>query len=158
MGVIYTVLVTATTPAISRRLESSVRAAGHRPFVVTTFETAKRVLQSHPRPDLVISEIKLGEYNGLHLAVRSQFAGIPAIVVGEDAFKCEAEQLGAIFCAPRDVNAITMRTAIARSIELAQATQSEFAWYSGDFIPSDTVSDVDFATLFDAGSLNTTLH
>ena len=45
-------------------------------------------------PRLLISEIKLGAYNGLHLAVRSLAVGIPAITIGDSTFSSDAEQLG----------------------------------------------------------------
>ena len=48
---------------------------------------------------MVITQLRLQEYNGLHLALRARQAGIPAVVVGEpDAvLERDAEQLGATF-------------------------------------------------------------
>jgi len=72
--------------------------AGMRVTIVQTFAHAREQLQRSPH--LLISEVRLGDYNGLHLALRARSSGIPAIVVGkgEDAvLEREAHKLGAIY-------------------------------------------------------------
>ncbi len=100
---VRTVLVVAATPELTRRLERTLCSGTWQPTFVTTFATAKRHLDGE-HPDLLISEIKLGEYNGLHLAVRGAAVGIPAIVVGDAAFAGEAEQLGAMWLSPKEAS------------------------------------------------------
>jgi FixJ family two-component response regulator len=67
------------------------------PRVVSSFAAAKQHLED--RPCLLISEVRLGEYNGLHLALRAQGPGIPVVLVGEPdlVLQREAAQLGAIY-------------------------------------------------------------
>jgi hypothetical protein len=47
----------------------------------------------------VVTQLRLHEYNGLHLALRARQAGIPAVVVGDadSVLERDAEQLGATF-------------------------------------------------------------
>jgi DNA-binding NtrC family response regulator len=51
------------------------------------------------RPDIVISEIKLGPYNGLHLAILAGSLGTPAIVIGDrdPVLQMEAEHQSAVY-------------------------------------------------------------
>jgi len=43
--------------------------------------------------------VRLGEYNGLHLALRGQSHGVPAIVIGEPdpVLERDAQKLGAVY-------------------------------------------------------------
>ena len=68
--------------AVSRLLES----AGFRVTAASTFDEAQQELLANP-PDILITGLKLGAYNGLHLVVRSriQHPETPAIVVSQVA-------------------------------------------------------------------------
>src|SRR5262245_61178099 len=68
--------------AVSRLLES----AGFRVTAASTFDEAQRELSTNP-PDILITGLKLGAYNGLHLVVRNriQHPETPAIVVSQVA-------------------------------------------------------------------------
>ena len=83
------VLLVAPDGGIVRGLAPSLRAAGYLPKLVTEFAAAKEALTT--RPDLLITELKLGAYNGLHLAIRAGVQGIPTIVVGNPDAVLEAE-------------------------------------------------------------------
>jgi hypothetical protein len=74
-------------------------SAGYEPTVVSDFAAAKLSLEK--RPDLLITELKLGAYNGLHLAIRAGVSGIPTIVVGEadPVLKSDAERQQAAYVA-----------------------------------------------------------
>jgi hypothetical protein len=63
--------------------------AGYEVVTVSSFLAAKRWLDTGP--DLVLTEFKLAEYNGLHLALRAQAAGIPTIVIGPEDRVLERE-------------------------------------------------------------------
>ena len=67
------------------------------------FATAKVHLQMQPA--LVITDLKLGPYNGLHLAIRAEAQGVPALIIGErgQGFEHDAEQFGAAYLATDDV-------------------------------------------------------
>src|SRR6478735_610956 len=94
------VLLVAPDPHVAADTLAQLTDAGLRVTVVATFAAARE--QLHSRPDLLISEVRLGEYNGLHLALRARSAGIPAIVLGQDdaVMAREAERLGAAYVAP----------------------------------------------------------
>jgi len=62
-------------------LAQSFVSAGYELTVVGDFETAKALLDK--RPDLLVTEVKLGAYNGLHLAIRAETKRIPTIVIGD---------------------------------------------------------------------------
>ena len=96
-----TVLLVAPTPAVMTTMFSWLTDAGYVVRVAETFTTAKRSLEENPC--LLVSEIRLGDYNGLHLALRAQARGVPAILLGEpDAvLEREAAQFGAIYLHPR---------------------------------------------------------
>ena len=91
------VVIVAQNPALATALLSWLGSAGYELAIVTTFSAAKALLET--RPALVISELKLGEYNGLHLALKARAAGIPAIIIGpQDAvLQKDADELGATY-------------------------------------------------------------
>jgi hypothetical protein len=64
-------------------------SAGYDPIVVADFPTAKAQLDNHA--DLVITEVKLGAYNGLHLAIRASGIRTPAIIIGDHDTVLEAD-------------------------------------------------------------------
>ena len=90
-------LIVAPSAALADDLLAWVVPEGYRPAIATTFESAN--LQLRANPQLVITQVRLHEYNGLHLALRARFAGIPAVVVGDadSVLERDAEQLGATF-------------------------------------------------------------
>jgi DNA-binding response OmpR family regulator len=91
------VLLVAPNPDIAAGMRQRLLDAGMRVTIVETFAEGREQLQL--LPDLLISEVRLADYNGLHLALRARSSGIPAIVLGEaDAVtEREAEKLGAMY-------------------------------------------------------------
>jgi CheY-like chemotaxis protein len=91
------VLIVADTPALTEDLLGWLVPGGYQSTVVTTFACAMRQLRTHPQ--LVISQLRLGAYNGLHVALRARGEGIPAIVIGkaDTVLEGEARELGATF-------------------------------------------------------------
>jgi DNA-binding NtrC family response regulator len=90
-------LIVAPSPALAENLISWVVPEGYRPSVATTFQSANRHLRTHPQ--VLITQVRLHEYNGLHLALNARKAGIPAVVVGDadSVLARDAEQVGATF-------------------------------------------------------------
>jgi len=88
-------IVVVSEPALGNDLLTWLPAETYRVTTVSTFAAAKAQLRS--QPNLVITQLKLGEHNGLHLALRARCQGIPAVVIGEpDAvFERDAVHLGA---------------------------------------------------------------
>ena len=91
------VVIVAQNPALATTLLSWLGSAGYELAIVTTFSAAKALLETQPA--LVIAELKLGEYNGLHLALRARAAGIPAIIIGpaDAVLRKDADDLGATY-------------------------------------------------------------
>ena len=90
-------IVVVSEPGLANDLVTWLRAETYRVTTVGTFAAAKAQLRS--QPNLVITQLKLGEHNGLHVALRARCQGIPAVVIGEpDAvFERDAVQLGASY-------------------------------------------------------------
>jgi DNA-binding NtrC family response regulator len=93
-----TVLIVAPSPNMAANLYAWVTGAGYQATVVSTFQAARHHLDRSPT--LLISEVRLGDYNGLQLAFRAHTRDIPAIVIGEpdtvlerDALQFDAEYL-----------------------------------------------------------------
>src|SRR5687767_3558045 len=97
MAMEKTVLVVSPTASLAKHLQDSIRRCGYTPIVVRNFADGKAQLDA--RPQLLITEMKLGAFNGLHLALRGT-PMIPAIVIADAAFESEVEQLGAVWISP----------------------------------------------------------
>lgn len=82
---------------VAHALASPLMSAGYEPTVAADFAGAKAYLDK--RPDLLITELKLGAYNGLHLAIRASSSRTPTIVIGEDdpVLKTDAERQQATY-------------------------------------------------------------
>ncbi len=95
----FRILVVAQEQKVSEKLTLWAKTLGHQVILATTFAGGRMQLES--APNLLIAEVKLGEYNGLHLALRAQAVGIPAIVIGPDdpVLEREADALGAHYFA-----------------------------------------------------------
>jgi len=91
------VVIVAPNPALATAMLSWLGSAGYELAIVTTFTAAKALLET--KPALVISELKLGEYNGLHLALKARALAIPAIIVGPQdvVLQKDAKELGATY-------------------------------------------------------------
>ena len=91
------VVIVAQNPALATALLSWLGSAGYELAIVTTFTAAKALLETEPA--LIIAEVKLGEYNGLHLALKARAANIPAIIIGphDPVLERDAEDLGAAY-------------------------------------------------------------
>ena len=88
-------------------------------LLASSYIGAKLQLTTHP--DVLITEVKLGAYNGLHLALRGKIAGIPTIVVGPDdlGFAQEAERLGATYLVSDELDSEDFADVLGRMLERA---------------------------------------
>ena len=90
------ILVVSDTLALANNLLLWLRDAGYDPAVVTSFNAGKEHLRT--APDILITELKLREYNGLHLALRAHRDGIPTAVIGADPrYATDAQEIGASY-------------------------------------------------------------
>lgn len=134
MAVQKMVLVVSPTPAVAHAVASSVRQCGYTALVVRNFAEAKKHLEL--RPHLVITELKLAEYNGLHLALRAQQADAPSIVIADPSFEHEVEQCGAIWMSPTMAMTDDLQPLM---IQLLQGMGAAgFPWSEGDTGTTDT--------------------
>jgi DNA-binding NtrC family response regulator len=84
-----------------RVTKESLTNAGYHVTSVPGFEDACKVM-SRRKPDLLLTTVRLGRYNGLHLAVRCQWnhPQLPVIVLGgqgDEGLSEDAARLGARF-------------------------------------------------------------
>ena len=80
--------------------------------------TDARALVAAFRPDVLVTAVRIGEYNGIHLAILARMThGAPTIVIGDDdpVLEREAEQAGAQYVIspadPADLVAVVRRAA-----------------------------------------------
>jgi len=93
-----TILVVEDNEATRSSLVELLTKAGHTVQSAATFAEASRALKAAP-PSLLITDVRLGEYNGLQLLATS-LRPIPAIVVtgfDDPVIRAEAHRLGADF-------------------------------------------------------------
>src|SRR5688572_27816620 len=119
------VLVVAPTPSIATTVFAWLTDAGCVPFVVSSFAAAKQHLEE--KPCFLISEVRLGEYNGLHLALRAQAHGVPVVLLGEPdhVLQREAAQLGAVYL-PRELDAQQLLSVVHPIVEGAAVTVGDW--------------------------------
>ena len=97
------IILVNADPRALRHTEAMLSEEGYLVAALTSFIVAKTLLDS-VTPDLLIADIRLEEYNGLQLALRSHFdhPDVPVIVThtGDDAIaEAEAKHWGADFIA-----------------------------------------------------------
>ena len=92
------VLIVEDDAATGDGLTELLESAGYETVAVADFEFAMRILRMAP-PDVLITDIRLGEYNGLQLVINSP-APVPAIVISgfaDPVLRSEAEHFGASY-------------------------------------------------------------
>jgi CheY-like chemotaxis protein len=98
-----TVLVVAQDSQLLMQLVSWLRDSGCPTAVTTSFSAGKEQLECGPAA--VLAEVRLGAYNGLHLALRARVRGIPAVVFGDAnaITEREAKEVGATYLTPSNL-------------------------------------------------------
>lgn len=100
---------------------SVLSAIGFDVTVAESFKDARSVMKGADRPALLFTDVKLREYNGLHLVLRARslWPGLAAIVTSDTSdpvLQAEAERLGASFLvmpAPaEEITAAILRTVL----------------------------------------------
>lgn len=91
-----TVLVVDDDPSTVKGVAVLLAQAGYRVLTATTFEAAKFALQTG-YPDLLLTDIRLGEYNGLQLIALARDPMPAVVMTGHDdaALEHDARRLGA---------------------------------------------------------------
>ena len=95
-----TILIADDDPATRSWLSQLLEEAGYRVIAASTVEDARKVMMADGEgPDLLISDVRMGAFNGLQLVAMNP-RQIPAIVMtGHDdpVIEADARQLGAEF-------------------------------------------------------------
>jgi DNA-binding NtrC family response regulator len=92
-------LLAITGAARSAATRDVFTRAGYDAEAVTSFEDAVKCLRQSC-PDLLATEIRLGDFNGLHLALRAHdlYPGLPVLILGWDSEgAADAVAFGATF-------------------------------------------------------------
>jgi CheY-like chemotaxis protein len=92
------VLIVDDDPATRTGLAALMRAAGYEPTAVGAFHEALHILRTAP-PDLLITDVRLEEYNGLQLVINSP-KRVPAIVITgftDPVLESDARREGAVY-------------------------------------------------------------
>lgn len=95
------ILVVDDAPSVRRMLSELLAGVGYEVLSAGTFEEGKH-LADEGNPDLMLIDIRLGDYNGLQLAVRERVnhPGRPVIVMtghSDPVLEAEARRHGAEF-------------------------------------------------------------
>ncbi len=95
------VVIVNTDRHILRQTEAALSESGHSVTALSSYKEAARLLES-VTPDLLVTDIRLGPFNGLQIAIFSRFdrPAVPVIVTHVQAdpiFEAEAKRHGAEF-------------------------------------------------------------
>ena len=92
------VLVVDDDVEVGGTLREILEQAGHSVEVATSFEEGKRLLADAP-PDVLVTDIRLGRYNGLQLAVIRPAATALVVISGhpDPTLEAETRRLGGQF-------------------------------------------------------------
>ncbi len=100
MNVRRQAIVVVSETGLGETLSEWLSAAGYAARVIRTFAAARAELDG-VSPALLVAQIKLGAYNGLHLAIRARSRGskTPVILVGDrdSVLQTEADRLHASY-------------------------------------------------------------
>jgi DNA-binding response OmpR family regulator len=104
-----------------------LRAGGYNVITVATFREAKRHIVSGC-PALLIADVRLGEFNGLHLAWRRHFShpGMPTIITDtafDSTLKDEADRLGAVYLV-KPIGQRELLKAVATLVEVSHVAST----------------------------------
>lgn len=96
----HRVLTVLTDPTERAALTKALRAAGYVVSTASTFAGARKQL-STTSPDLLISDVRLQDFNGLHLLISSKNKGVKGAMVldtqADAMLAVEATRLGATY-------------------------------------------------------------
>ena len=112
----HKVLVVAQDTRLAMTLVSLLRESGCEPAVTTSYSAGRDQLDA--RPAFVIAEVRLGAYNGLHLALRARAKGIPAAVFGDanPTTEREAREVGAAYLSPFDLEKAELQSLLRAAV------------------------------------------
>jgi DNA-binding NtrC family response regulator len=97
------ILIVGPTTSLSNVLVGWLTPVPYELVVVSQFAPAR--VHVDMEPDLLITELKLHDHNGLHLALRARSKSVPAIVIGDPdpVLERDAGELGATYVHTADL-------------------------------------------------------
>ena len=97
-------------------LVSWLRESGCETALTTSFSAGRDQLDAGPA--IIMAQVRLGAYNGLHLALRARAMGIPAIVLGDadPATEREARMVGAAYLNPFDLEKAELQSLLRATV------------------------------------------
>jgi DNA-binding response OmpR family regulator len=118
------VLVVDDDPVFLEMFDRSLSHAGHTVVPFTRFEDARTFL-AHNEPDVLVADVRLGAFNGIHLAVQARqcytdvaivvLSGYDDVVLREETARC-----GATFIL-KPLSSVEMVAAVDRAMPRAIA-------------------------------------
>ena len=93
------VLLVDDDPEVVHTLRELLESAGYRVLAATSFEDGKRLLADSPPPAVLITDVRLGMFNGLQLAVlRPPTTGV-IVISGflDPTLEAETRRLGGVY-------------------------------------------------------------
>jgi DNA-binding NtrC family response regulator len=119
------VVIVDDNEALLRAMEQSVTAAGHHVIAFAQFEAAKTYLATTPF-DVLVTDVRLGAYNGLQLAMiaKLEHPEATAIVLSgfdDPVLRKDAANIGATFCL-KPVGTVALLEGIANAPERSLPT------------------------------------
>jgi len=115
----FRLLIVDPVPRTRETVERVLTGAGHYATTVSTFQDAKQRIVLAP-PDLLVTSVKLGPYNGIQLVLRLT-PGLPSVVI-DDAYdpvlEKEATTAGAVYLT-RPVDEVALAAIVERLLQEA---------------------------------------
>jgi DNA-binding NtrC family response regulator len=113
------ILVVDDDRQVLKYLSEMLQEAGFDTVACERYQDAKSMLGTS-RPDLLLTDIRLGAYNGLQLGIyaRDHHPGLPVIVLTgyeDPTLRDEAQKSGAVFLV-KPVTRVSLLDAIAKSL------------------------------------------
>ncbi len=111
-------LLVGSDPGSLRRESAWLQEAGFEVTTSSNFEDARRLLDADP-PDVLIADVHLGAFNGIHLALMAKYghAHVRTIVTSTDpahALRTEAQRAGADAYLVRPITRSSFQHAVAK--------------------------------------------
>jgi hypothetical protein len=117
------VLLVCTDPRTLSEYEKTILPIADVVQVATTFPEAKTILRQRP-PDVLVTELRLNEFNGLHLALwsRVRVPHLRSVIIGhlDPSVETDARALGFAYLKENGAQAIMQATEEALSTEVPQ--------------------------------------
>jgi DNA-binding NtrC family response regulator len=110
-------LVVAATPNLAASVCTWLKLGGWHVATAHSYGAAKTRLEQGT--DLLVTELELGDYNGLQLALRGQALHVPSVVIGRHdvVLERDAEQLGTAYVCKEDLDQHRLLVAVDVKID-----------------------------------------